>query len=267
MIGWLLLFGVAVGLSGLIGSSDASTSDDPISDCDDENAIDAQQDSQISLLLGSEDMEVDSDSTDADLACEEAVCVEYPRPISNEGILIGTDGSDTIIGSETDQTIYHNSKPIEKMFSAPHRVFVYDDHTDSSSDVLMGGAGNDMIFFGTGDQISTGDGQDIILGHLDIDSIDTEVVDFDYDSDKILFFIPKYVDLLSVENHSSEDGLRSIIIKTSNGDFTVNFPGVDSDLKVETIDEDFYPDQHPLLFANQHATLASNVFIIKSMFY
>lgn len=184
-------------------------------------------------------------------------------------VLVGTDASDILPGGDTDQTLYHNSSSYERLITEPHSANLYRSNVDASPDTLEGGAGDDIIYFGTGDQIESGSGSDTLYGYLDIpdESGVTEVADFQIGLDKIVMFIPPGSEVFGViENHSDEEGM-SITIETSSGNFSMKFPDVHSHLNLETIEEEYDPDQHPLLFLNQLGLLDASVFIIKNSGY
>jgi Ca2+-binding RTX toxin-like protein len=188
---------------------------------------------------------------------------------SNDRVLLGSGQGDNLQGGDADQTMYHTNTAFEAQLSAPHHPHIYTDNKDGASDTLHGGDGDDTLFFGTGDHLESGSGSDMLYGFLDLsdDDAETIVADFEIAKDKLIIFLPDTADLLGLDENASGNGGVSFTVQTSVGNFTLNFPNLNEDINIEAIEKYYDPEQHPLIFISQHASINSDIFIIQNAGY
>jgi hypothetical protein len=284
----LFLVAAAAGLGGLMvgsfgGEDDSEDSIEPPQDQEEIPRRDMEEDSIFDYLLPSSDMSdkvgenpetggpsmVDAEEdTQANQYIEESITGQDPAT-SNDRVLLGSGQGDNLQGGDADQTLYHTNTAFNAQLSAPHHPHIYTDNQDGASDTLHGGDGDDTFFFGTGDHLETGSGSDMLYGFLDLsdDEAETTVADFEVIEDKLVIFLPHAANFLGIgEGIPGNEGV-SFTVQTSIGNFTLNFPNLNDALNIEAIEEQYDPEQHPMLFINQHASINSDVFIIQHALY
>ncbi|KIC29707.1 calcium-binding protein [Leisingera sp. ANG-M6] len=155
-------------------------------------------------------------------------------------LLIDGDGSDTLMGDAGDDVIiasgFLNDEATSDLLANPPAGITeseilelleidFSQDTDTAGDEVSGGAGDDIIYFGSDDTVTGGgDGDTFVTGHWIEENGGAVITDFNPDEDQIVYGYDQNEGFpsLTLETREAEDGsMDAVLLHNGNEILTV----------------------------------------------
>ena len=172
---------------------------------------------------------------------------DFLRGGADSDILIDSDGADTLRGDTGDDVILATGLTDQAAFIEATRTVAEDfqagnppslddlpgldlsQDDDTEGDVVDGGAGSDILFFGQGDSVSGGDGADLFIGGETLTAGDPAIItDFEVNEETLVLTTNGgALPTLEVTNDGGDavltlDGETAVILQGVGATFTLD---------------------------------------------